>query len=136
MKIGDSASFSKTISESDGYMYAGISGDFNPIHINKVKAQESIFGKQIVHGMLGASLISAVIAMQLPGNGTIYMEQDCKFVAPMYIGDTLTASVEVSEIIKKEKGIIKLISKVENQEGRVVIEGFSVVKIDPSRLED
>lgn len=136
MKIGDSASFSKTISESDVYMYAGISGDFNPIHINKVKAQESIFGKQIVHGMLGASLISAVIAMQLPGNGTIYMEQDCKFVAPMYIGDTLTASVEVSEIIKKEKGIIKLISKVENQEGRVVIEGFSVVKIDPSRLED
>ena len=136
MKIGDSASFSKTISEADVYMYAGISGDFNPIHINKVKAQESIFGKQIVHGMLGASLISAVIAMQLPGNGTIYMEQDCKFVAPMYIGDTLTASVEVSEIIKKEKGIIKLISKVENQEGRVVIEGFSVVKIDPSRLED
>ena len=116
MKIGDSASFSKTISESDVYMYAGISGDFNPIHINKVKAQESIFGKQIVHGMLGASLISAVIAMQLPGNGTIYMEQDCKFVAPMYIGDTLTASVEVSEIIKKEKGIIKLISKEENQE--------------------
>lgn len=136
MKIGDRARFSKTISESDVYMYAGISGDFNPIHINKVKAQESIFGRQIVHGMLGASLISAVIAMQLPGNGTIYMEQDCKFVAPMYIGDTLTASVEVSEIIKREKGIIKLISKVENQEGKVVIEGFSVVKIDPSRLED
>lgn len=136
MKIGDEAFFSKTIAESDVYLFAGISGDFNPIHINKVEAEKSIFGRQIVHGILGASLISAVIATKLPGNGTIYLEQNCIFEAPMYIGDTLTAKVKVMEYIKKDKGIVKLENEVTNQDGKRVINGYSIVKVDSDILED
>lgn len=135
MKLGDSSSFTKTISESDVYMFAGITGDFNTLHVNKVAAEKTQFGKRIVHGMLVASLISTVIAMRLPGEGTIYLGQNCKFISPVFIGDTLTAKVTVKEYIKKEKGIVRLLSCVKNQDGVHVVDGESIVKVPPNILE-
>lgn len=73
IKIGQRASFTKTISESDIYTFAGISGDFNPVHVNEEEARNSIFGERIAHGMLGASMISTVLGTKLPGPGTIYI---------------------------------------------------------------
>lgn len=126
--VGDYAEVSKTISESDIVLFAGLSGDFNPVHVNCVEAKKSIFGKQIAHGFLVGGLISNCIGMKLPGNGTIYLEQDMKFKKPVYIGDTITARVEVSEIINEEKKVIKLKTVVTNQNEEIVIDGYAVVK--------
>ena len=126
--IGMTESFSKTITETDVYMFAGISGDFNPVHVDKTYAEKSIFGKQIAHGILVSGLISNVIGMKLPGTGTIYMEQDVKFLKPVYIGDTVTAKVSVAEIINEQKGILRLTTKVVNQNDEIVIDGYAVVK--------
>lgn len=128
LSVGQSASFSKTITEHDVYSFAGITGDFNPVHINNVEAENSVFGKLIAHGMLVGSLISTVLGTLLPGQGTVYLEQDLKFLKPVYFGDTCTASVEIIEIINLQKGIYKLKSNVTNQAGELVIEGFAIVK--------
>lgn len=133
-QIGESASVSKTISESDVYLFAGISGDFNPVHVNKVAAEKSTFGRRIAHGFLAGSLISNVIGMTLPGPGTIYMEQDLNFLKPVYIGDTLTANVEIIEVINEFKNILRLQTVVINQKNDKVIRGFAVVKA-PKREE-
>lgn len=127
-RIGENVQVSKTISETDVYLFAGISGDFNPVHVNKVEAEDSIFGKQIAHGFLVGSLLSNAIGMRLPGPGTIYMEQDMKSKKPVHIGDTVTAKLEVSEILNEEKRILKLTTQVVNQHGDLVIDGYAVVK--------
>ncbi len=127
-KIGESVQVSKTISETDVYLFAGISGDFNPVHVNKVEAEDSIFGKQIAHGFLVGSLLSNAIGMRLPGPGTIYMEQDMRFLKPVHIGDTITARLEVAEILNEKKRILKLTTQVANQQGDLVIDGYAVVK--------
>ena len=127
-KVGNKVAVSKTISETDVYLFAGISGDFNPVHVNKVEAEGSMFGKQIAHGILVGSLISNAIGMHLPGPGTIYMEQDLKFKKPVYIGDTVTANVEIAEIINENKNILKLSTRVLNQNSEEVIDGYAVVK--------
>lgn len=124
--IGESATFQKTITESDVYLFAGISGDMNPAHINKEYAKESIFGERIVHGILSSSLISTVIGMKLPGEGTIYLSQDLKFLAPVKINDTIKAEVEVVEILE-EKNRVKLKTKVVNQNNNTVVDGFAWV---------
>lgn len=136
MRVGEEASFSKTISETDVYHFAGITGDFNPIHVNKVVAEESVFKGQVAHGMLVASLLSTVIAMKLPGNGTIYLEQNCKFCNPVKIGDTVSAIVKIADYINKEKGIVRLDNHIINQKGEVVIEGYSVVKVPKELMEE
>lgn len=128
------ASFSKTISESDVYLFAGITGDFNPVHINDAFAQKSIFGERIAHGMLVAGLISAVIGMKLPGEGTVYLEQSVEFLKPVKIGDTVTATVGITEVLNEEKGILKLRTRVENQQNEKVIDGYAIVKA-PNRQE-
>lgn len=128
VRIGEEAFFSKTISETDVYMFAGISGDFNSIHINEVEASKTIFKKRIAHGILVTSFISKVIASDLPGAGTVYLEQQMKFKKPVYIGDTVTAIVQVEEIINPEKGIIKLKTFVKNQMDEIVIDGYAIVK--------
>jgi 3-hydroxybutyryl-CoA dehydratase len=128
IRIGDTASFSKTISEHDVYTFAGITGDFNTVHINKQEAEKSVFKHRIAHGMLTGSLISAVLGSKLPGEGTVYLEQDLKFKAPVYFGDTCTAHVEVVEILKPEKGIYKLNTWITNQNDEIVSEGYAVVK--------
>lgn len=130
INIGDKASFTKTITESDVYGFAGITGDFNPVHINEVVAAQSIFKTRIAHGMLSGSLISTVLGTYLPGPGTIYLEQNLKFEKPVFFNDTITAMVEVKEIINLQKGIYKLNTFLHNQKGEIVTEGYAVVKYD------
>ena len=123
--IGDSAEFSKTFSEVDIYLYAGISGDFNPAHINEVYARKTHFKTRIAHGMLSAGLISAVIGTQLPGPGSIYMQQTLSFLAPVYMGDTVTARVEIMEKVDKKK--VRLKTTCLNQDAVIVLEGEALV---------
>lgn len=125
-KIGDRESFSKTLTETDVYGFAGISGDFNPVHVNRVEAEKGRFGRQVCHGMLVASLISADIGMKLPGPGAIYLEQNLKFIKPVFIGDTVTAQAEVASIDGSKIG---LITTVVNQEDEVVITGTAKVMV-------
>lgn len=127
LKIGDSASVSKTISESDVYLFAGITGDFNSAHVNEEAAKEGVFRKRVAHGMLTASFFSTVLGTKLPGPGSIYLGQDVRFVKPVYLGDTITASVTVSEI-SHEKRIVKLDTICRNQDDALVIEGHAVVR--------
>ena len=98
LSVGQAASFSKTVTESDIYLFAGVTGDVNPAHINEAYASKTFFKGRIAHGMLSASFISAVLGMQLPGPGTIYLEQHLRFLAPVRPGDTVTAKVEVTEL--------------------------------------
>lgn len=126
LTIGESASFSKTITEGDVYLYAGITGDLNSAHINAVEAEKGIFKKRVAHGMLSAGLISAVLGMQLPGSGAIYLGQELKFTAPVYFGDTVCATVTVAEL-RPEKNICKLTTVCTNQDGKVVIEGVATI---------
>ena len=126
--VGERSEVSKTISETDIYTFAEISGDFNPVHVDKIAAENSVFGRQVAHGILVGSLLSNVIGMKLPGPGTIYMEQDLKFKIPVYIGDTVTAKVEIAEIINDTKNILRLSTQVINQNNELVIDGFAVVK--------
>ena len=126
LEVGDSSEFSKTISEADVYLYAGISGDLNPAHINEVYAQGTFFKNRIAHGMLSAGFISAVIGMQLPGPGTIYMGQNLQFLAPVRIGDTVTARVEVLEKIEDKKRV-RMATTCTNQDGTQLISGEAMV---------
>lgn len=126
IKIGDTASVTKTIGESDVYLFAGITGDLNPAHTNEVAASATPFKGRIAHGILTAGLISTVLGMYLPGPGTIYLGQELKFTKPVHIGDTITAVATVSEIIL-EKNKIKLKTVCTNQDGDVVITGEATV---------
>lgn len=126
--VGSKAEFSKTISESDIYLFAGITGDLNPVHINSEEAEKGFARQRIAHGALINGLISAVIGMQLPGPGTIYMEQDSKFIKPVYIGDTIKAVVEIKEILNIQKRILGLSTIAYNQNGDEVIIGYAKVK--------
>lgn len=134
IQIGTKAEFSKTISESDVYLFAGITGDMNPVHIDDLEAGKSFAGARIVHGALVSGLISGVIGMKLPGPGTIYLEQDSRYVKPVFIGDTVRAAVEVVEVLNEKKGIIRLDTKVYNQNNDVVVEGYAVVKAAEIRV--
>jgi len=125
IEVGDVAEFSKTFSEADIYLYAGISGDFNPAHINEAFASQTYFKTRIAHGMLSAGLISAVIGTQLPGPGSIYMQQALTFLAPVYMGDTIQARVEVVE--KMEKKRVRLKTTCRNQDDVVVLDGEALV---------
>ncbi|MBM7841429.1 MaoC family dehydratase [Herpetosiphon giganteus] len=124
--IGQSAKLRKTITEADIILFAGISGDANPVHIDEVAARESRFGRRIAHGMLGAGLISAVIGMHLPGPGTIYLNQNLAFRSPIYIGDTVTAYAEIKSL-RDDKPIATLITQLLNEEGKTLIEGEAIV---------
>ena len=126
IQIGDKASFTKTISESDVYQFAGITGDFNPVHVNSEFANQTIFKERVVHGILTAGFISAVLGMKLPGTDTIYLSQKVDFKAPVKIGDTVTAEVEVLEK-KDRKKIIRLRTIVKNQLDEIVVDGEAVV---------
>lgn len=126
IEVGDNASFTKTVTESDIILYAGVSGDFNPAHMDAEAAKNSMFGQRIAHGMLSAGFISNVLGNQLPGPGTIYMGQDLRFLKPVFIGDTVTATVTVSEK-NEEKNRLKLDTVVTNQNGDEVITGTATV---------
>lgn len=121
-KLGQKASNTKTFTESDVINFAEISLDKNPIHIDETYAKNSIFGKRVVHGILQAGLISAVLGNQLPGKGSIYREQNLTFRKPAFIGDTLTATVEIIEI-KERMGLLVLKTTIVNQNGVLLIDG-------------
>jgi 3-hydroxybutyryl-CoA dehydratase len=126
IQVGDSAEFAKTVSETDIYLYAGISGDFNPAHINAAYAEQTFFKARIAHGMLTAGFISTILGTMLPGPGTIYLKQALTFMAPVLIGDTITARAEVTE--KDEaKNKITLKTTCTNQKGKVVLDGEAMV---------
>lgn len=125
ISLGDSARFTKTIAESDIYLYAGISGDTNPAHLDETYASGTFFKTRIAHGMLSAGLISAVLGTQLPGPGGIYLHQELSFEAPVRIGDTITAIVRVIEI-DIDANRITLETICENQEGTCVISGRAI----------
>ena len=126
ISVGQSASLSKTISESDVYTFAGITGDLNPAHVNEEYARQSRFGGRIAHGLLSAGLISAAIAMKLPGPGTIYLGQTIKFLAPVRIGDTVTATVKVLSMDAARRRAV-LETTCHNQKDALVITGEATV---------
>lgn len=126
LRVGDRAEFSKTITETDVYLYAGVTGDLNPAHINEEYAKKTFFKTRIVHGMLLAGLISGVLGNKLPGPGTVYIRQDLAFLAPVRLGDTVTASVEIMEIMSEAKRVRARTTCV-NQEGLRVLDGEAIV---------
>ena len=126
LQVGDTAKFSKTVSESDVYLFAGVTGDLNPAHVNEDYAKDTFFKTRIAHGMLSASFISTVIGTMLPGPGTIYMGQEVRFLAPVKFGDTVTAVVEVIEI-NTDKKRVRLKTYCVNQENTTVVDGEAQV---------
>jgi acyl dehydratase len=126
INIGDKASFSKTITEVDIYFYGGISGDFNPLHTNEEYAKKTKFGRRIAHGPISIALVATVFGTKLPGLGTLAREITAQFKSPTYIGDTITAQVEVIEK-NVEKNIVKLKYSCVNQKGVVVTEGIGIM---------
>lgn len=126
MYIGQKADFTKTITDADVCLFAGLSGDFNSVHINDVESANSVFGKRIAHGALTASLTSTVLGMKLPAEGTIFLLQESKFKAPVFIGDTIKATVEIIEL-NVEENIATFKTFTTNQHGKVVLEGIAKV---------
>ena len=126
LNIGDRASISKLITERDVIRFAELTGDINPIHMDKLYAEQAVFGERIAHGMLTASLISAVLGIKLPGPGNIYVSQSLKFRAPVKFGDIIEAEVEVVEKIP-ERNRVHLKTTCRNQDGTVVLEGEAIV---------
>ena len=129
LKIGQKASVQKTFTAADVTAFAGVSLDVNPIHMSDKYAEGTVFGKRIVHGILTSGLISAVLANKLPGPGTIYLGQELRFTAPVYLGDDITAEVEIAEL-REDKKIVKLNTTCYNQDGQKVITGMATVKFD------
>jgi len=126
IRIGASASWSKTITMADIRAFAALTGDENPLHVDEAFARTTRFGRPIAHGMLVASLISAVLSRSLPGPGTIYLSQSLEFVRPVYPGDTITALVEVTEM-RDDKPVVTLITRCVNQHGEEVVRGKAIV---------
>jgi 3-hydroxybutyryl-CoA dehydratase len=131
LRIGEEASFTKTITETDVYLFAGISGDFNPMHVNEAFARQTPFKTRIAHGGLPQSLIAPVLGMKLPGLGTIAVEISCRFKAPVFFGDTITAAARVVEKIEKKQWVRMALSWT-NQHGTAIAEGEAVV-MPPSK---
>jgi acyl dehydratase len=127
--VGQSESVRRTITETDIVLFAGITGDQNPMHVDDLTARDSRFGRRIAHGMLSAGLISAVIGMRLPGPGTIYLKQSLNFRKPIYINDTVTTTVMVAGL-RQDKPIATLTTTVTNQDGEVCVEGEALVFLE------
>jgi len=127
LSVGMSASFAKTVTESDIVLYAGLSGDFNPVHVNEEIAKETMFAGRIAHGMLSAGFISTVLGTRLPGPGCIYVSQNLKFKAPVRIGDTVRAEVEVVSTQADKKFVtLRTVCRVKD---KVVIDGEATLLV-------
>ena len=125
-KVGDSVQLSKTVKDEDIRIFAEVTGDKNPLHLDDEFASKTIFKRRIAHGILTAALISSVIGNRLPGNGTIYLSQTLNFLAPVYVGDEITAKVEVLQVLKEGKRL-RLKTQVISQNGTVVVDGEALV---------
>ena len=132
LKVGDTAEIQKTISETDVYLYAGITGDLNPAHLNEEYARGTFFKTRIAHGMLIAGLISTILGNKLPGPGTIYTHQSVDFLAPVRFGDTITARAEITEL-DSERNRARLKTTCMNQEGTMVLDGEALVSPPKSK---
>ncbi len=130
LAVGMTASFAKTVTEADIVLFAGISGDTNPVHLNQEYAAGTMFQGRIAHGMLTVGFISAVLGTKLPGPGAIYMSQNLKFKAPVRAGDTVTARATVTElIVEKRRVVMRTVCTVGET---VVVEGEALMMV-PSR---
>jgi 3-hydroxybutyryl-CoA dehydratase len=127
--VGERASLTKTVTESDVATFADLIGDHNPIHTDEEYARKSRFGKRVAHGVFTGGLISAVLGNKLPGPGSIYLSQQLEFLAPVFIGDTITAVVEVTAW-RPEKRIITFKTDAYNQEKTQVVTGQSVLMVE------
>ena len=128
LSVGMSATYAKTVTEADVILFAGISGDDNPVHINEEFASETMFKGRIVHGMFSAALISCVAGTRLPGPGAIYVDQQLRFKAPVRIGDTLTATCTIKEIAVERRRV--LADTICTVKGQVVVEGSATFLVD------
>lgn len=128
IRVGDAAELAKTVTETDVAAFAGVTGDYNPVHIDPVAAASSMFGGRIAHGILSAGFISAVLGTRLPGAGSVYLSQTLRFTKPVRIGDTVTARVEVVELMPKRR--MRLRTTCRNQHGETVVEGEAVVMME------
>jgi 3-hydroxybutyryl-CoA dehydratase len=127
LSVGQSAMFGKTVTEADIMAFAGVSGDTNPIHLHEGFAKTTRFGQRIAHGMLSGSFISTVIGTKLPGPGAIYVSQTMNFMAPVLIGDTITAVATISAIDPTKR---RVTIKTQCLNGdKVVIDGEAVVLV-------
>ena len=124
LKVGDTAQISKGITEEMIKDFAKASGDFNPVHLDQAYAEKTMFKGRIAHGLLSVGLLSSILGNILPGHGTIYLSQEVKFLAPVRIGDTITAKVEVIELIP-EKNRAKFRTTCLNQDGKLVVDGIA-----------
>jgi 3-hydroxybutyryl-CoA dehydratase len=130
LAVGQTASYTKTVTEADIVKFAEVSGDNNPVHLDEAFAQTTMFKGRIAHGMLSAGFISTVIGTKLPGSGTIYMSQALRFKAPVRIGDTVTATCTITELMPaKRRAALSTVCKVGDT---VVIEGEALVMV-PAR---
>jgi len=125
-QIGERATFSKTITEADVNALADLIGDYNPVHVDEAFAARTRFGRRIAHGVFTTGLISAALGTELPGPGAIYLSQEIQFKAPVYLGDTITAVVEV-ESWRPDKRIITLKTDCHNQDETLVATGKAVL---------
>ena len=129
-EIGQSAEFTKTITEEDVMKFAEVTGDYNPIHVNPEYAKNQMFGKQVAHGALSSGLISAVLGTKLFGPGILYAGQTVKFIKPVFFGDKLTAIATVKEKFTKKEGKLKFIvcdTVVKNQDDAVITSGDGTI---------
>ena len=124
-RVGDSAEFTKGVSEEDVYLFAGITGDRNPVHTSKEFAEKTRFRKRIAHGLLTAGTISAAIGMKLPGPGCLYLSQTLEFKAPVFPGDEITARVEIVDVISEKR--LRMKTQCFNQEKILVIDGEAII---------
>ena len=128
LQPGDKASRTTTITDEMIHTFADLTGDANPVHLDDAYAAGTRFKRRIAHGMIAAGLISAALANDLPGPGTVYLSQTLQFKSPVYPGDTLTTTVEV-KAVRTDKPIVTLDTICRNQEGVVVLEGEAVVLV-------
>lgn len=126
LSVGDSARFTKTVTETDVAFFAAISGDFNPVHVDAEWAKSSLFGARVAHGPLTLALAAGVLGMHLPGVGTIAETNHIDYRRPVYIGDTITTRGEVAEL-EPERNRVRIALTWTNQDGVVVAEGYAVV---------
>lgn len=124
-KVGDAAEMTKVFTEEDVYLFAGITGDRNPVHISKEYAATTRFGERIVHGILTAGLVSAVIGTKLPGTGCLYVSQTLNFLGPVMIGDEVTARAEIVEVVSEKR--LRFRTQCFNQRKEMVLDGEAVI---------
>lgn len=125
--VGTRAKRTRTITDADIVRFADVSGDHNPLHLDAAYAAQTLFGERVAHGMLTASMISAILGNDLPGPGTIYLGQTLRFLGAVHIGDTLTVSVEIIAV-REEKQLLTLRTECINQHGAMILTGEATVK--------